>query len=173
MVTSESQKYADLAKKTWRLPSLALLGDPSLSLARHLKEAGLLNVFISLPDPEIEPWTAGHPFMSSYSNGVAQPATLFVSRSKEVMFAHTVVPSPENGGGAVDRPVLDDVWRQVSSTHLGKSLTPVVIRQQKILDTAFGKFVVSAVALGTSSVSFLLVLMVRRLLRRTRALAAP
>lgn len=171
MLTSESPKYADMAKKNWRLPSLAVLGDPSLSLARHLKEANLLNVFISVPDPDSEPWTAGHPFMSNYSNGVAQPATLFISQSKEVMFAHTVVPSPENGGGAVDRPLLDDVWRQVLSTHLGKSSTPVTIRRQKILDTTFGKLLVSAVALGTSSMSFLLVLVVRRLLRR-RALAA-
>lgn len=170
MLTSESQKYADLAKKNWGLPSLEVLGDPSLSLARHLKEANLLNVFISMPDPEIEPWTAGHPFMSSYSNGVAQPATLFLSQSGQVMFAHAVVPSPNNGGGAVDRPLLDDVWRQVLSTHLGKSLPPVAIRQQKILDTAFGKLLVSAVALGTSSVSFLFVLLVRRLLRRKHAL---
>lgn len=172
MLTSESQKYADMAKKTWRLPSLEVLGDPSLSLARHLKKAMLLDVFISVPDPEIEPWTAGHPFMSNYSNGVAQPATLFVSKSREVMFAHTMVPSPENGGGAWDRPLLDDVWRQVLSTHLGKSSARVAIRQQKLLDTTFGKLFASSIALGTSGVSLLLVLVVRRLLRQRRGLAA-
>lgn len=172
MVTSESQKYADIAKKNWRLPSLALLGDPSLSLARHLKEANLLNVFISVPDPKIEPWTAGHPFMSTYGNGVAQPATLFVSQSKEIMFAHTVVPSPKNAGGAVDRPLLDDVWRQVLSTHLGKSSTFLAIRRQTFLDSTFGKILVSLLILGTSGVSFLLALIVRSMLHRNRALVA-
>jgi len=121
VVTSESQAMADAAKAKWKLPLLRLVGDPSISFARTLKTEGLLDVFISVPDAQIEPWTAGHPFMSSYTNGCAQPATLVVSRDYEVWFSHTVVPSTSNGGGAVDRPQLEDVWSEVQSKKLSSS----------------------------------------------------
>jgi len=118
VVSSESQMQADKAKKKWKLHSLELLGDPSLSIARHLKEEGLLDVFISIPHVNHDPWAAAHPYMSYYTNGCAQPATVVVSKQKEVWFSHTVVPHKSNGGGAVSRPFLRDVWQEIKRTKL-------------------------------------------------------
>lgn len=135
LVTSESQSMADQAKVKWHLPSLNILGDPSVSLARHLKQSGLLDVFISFPDRERDAWAAGHPFMYTYTNGCAQPATLIVSRDKEVWFAHTVVPGRKNGGGATDRPHLPEVWQQVRQCKLegaGTSIDPDTIPRQTL-----------------------------------------
>lgn len=140
VVTSESQGMADQAKQKWKLPSLELIGDPSLSLARHLKTSGLLDVFISMPDPATEPWTAGHPYMKYYTNGCAQPSTLVISSEKDVWFAHSVIPHRTNAGGAVDRPDLSDVWRLVKQNHLnGGASIPIhasatTIRKQTLFD---------------------------------------
>jgi hypothetical protein len=135
LVTSESQTMADRAKVKWELPSLKIVGDPSLSLARHLKQSGLLDVFISIPDRERDAWTAGHPFMYTYTNGIAQPATLIVSRDREAWYAHTVVPERKNGGGATDRPHLPEVWQQVKQCKLegaGTSINPNSIPTQTL-----------------------------------------
>jgi hypothetical protein len=166
VVTSESQKYADQAQKKWRLPSLEILGDPSVSLARHLKEAKLLDVFISRPDPDVEPWTAGHPFMRTYTNGVAQPATLVVSKDKEVWFADAVVPSPSNGGGAVDRPLLGDVWQEVQRDRLGKqvgSSRPKKPRKQTLYATPLPFVLFGLFGGSIALVAFVLRVILRRL----------
>jgi len=129
---------ADKARKKWRLPSLSVLGDPSLSLARHLKASGLLDVFISRADAETDPWTAGHPYMSAYTNGVAQPATLVVTRAKDVWYSHTTIPSSANGGGVVARPMLGDVWQEVRRTKLSPDAQVVPgrrIRKQTLFAT--------------------------------------
>eukprot|EP00930_Biecheleria_cincta_P089812 TRINITY_DN79157_c0_g1_i1.p1 TRINITY_DN79157_c0_g1~~TRINITY_DN79157_c0_g1_i1.p1 ORF type:complete len:178 (+),score=21.70 TRINITY_DN79157_c0_g1_i1:442-975(+) len=131
---------ASEAQTKWKLPSLDVIGDPSLSLARHLKSSSMLDVFISKPDPVNEPWIAGHPFMSSYTNGCAQPATLVVSREREVWFAHTIIPSRQNGGGAVDRPYLGGVWQHIkqSKLHASGNATSAgstnALRKQTLLD---------------------------------------
>lgn len=132
VVTSESQKYANEANKKWKLPSLQILGDPSCSLARHLKASGLLDVFISVPELATDEWTARHPYMFAYTNGCAQPSTLVVSREKQVWFSHAVIPSRKNGGGAVDRPILSDVWREVCQTKLGTSMGDGEVKLQKL-----------------------------------------
>lgn len=154
---------AHRAKAKWKLVSLEVLGDPSLSLARHLKATGLLDVCITMPDEATDPWTARHPYMSYYSNGCAQPATLVISREAEVWFAHTVVPSRSNGGGAVDRPFLGDVWQTIKQTKLCETSTPIrnQIRKQTLLDggvCAFGiciplpvVFLGAALSFGTIS----------------------
>lgn len=133
MVSSESQAQVDRAKRQWKLPNLKLIGDPAVSLAKHLKSSGLLDVFISYPDPATDPWTANHPFMRSYTNGCAQPSTLFVSKTREVWFSHTTIPSVNNGGGAVDRPILSDVWAEVKRAKFGDSSLPRKVRQQGFL----------------------------------------
>jgi len=173
-VTSESQRYADQAKKKWRLPSLQILGDPSLSLARHLKAAKLLDIFISVPDPAVDPWIAGHPYMRNYTNGIAQPSIMVISKGMDVWFAHTVIPSPKNGGGAVDRPNLQDVWAQVRRTQLGKqgsssSDQPVKVRKQTLLGTSW--VLVMPLSLGASAtllplLAYLVRFLVRLLVKR-------
>lgn len=167
VVTSESQTYADSAKKKWKLPSLRMLGDPSISLARHLKKSGMLDVFISMPDLATEEWTARHPFMRSYTNGVPQPATLVVSKEKDVWFAHAVVPNMYNGGGAVDRPYLRDVWEQVKKSKLTVSgnSSPGIMRRprkQKLTDTSL-----PFVLLGALGITLFSVYRLGNLLRKT------
>lgn len=78
-------------------------------------------MFISVPDPKAEPFTASHPYMSAYTNGIAQPATVVLTREKEVWFTWTTIPNPRNGGGAAGRPYLGDVWAEIKSCKLDGS----------------------------------------------------
>lgn len=119
VASSESQEYVDMAKSKWKLQSLEMIGDPSVSMAQHLKSAGLLDVVISLPDPDSDAWTAGHPYQACYLNGVSQPATLVISEQREIWFSHAVVPKLSNTTGAAGRPVLKEVWQAVKNEKLG------------------------------------------------------
>merc|ERR1712232_429159 len=91
----------------------------------------------SIPHVDVDPWAAAHPYMSYYTNGCAQPATVIVSKQKEVWFAHTVVPHRSNGGGAVNRPYLGDVWQEIKRTKmqgLPARLERTRIRKQTLRD---------------------------------------
>ena len=90
----------------------------SLSLARHLRQSGLLDAFISFPDRERDAWAAGHPFIYTYANMCAQPLTWIVFSDKEVWLAHTVVHGRKNCGGVTDRLHLPEVWQQVRQYKL-------------------------------------------------------
>lgn len=115
-------------------------------------------MFISVPDPATDAWTAGHPYMRAYTNGVAQPATLVVTKEKEIWFAHTVIPSKENGGGAVDRPLLGDVWQQVKVTRLEGGPAAVALRpprKQTFFDSALGYVMVGGFLVLAGSAALL------------------
>ncbi|GAB1320972.1 hypothetical protein MFIFM68171_11182 [Madurella fahalii] len=84
--------------------------DPENVLVAELKRRGLLDVAVS--DSQIYR-------LRGYKHGLAQPALLVVKRDGTVLQRWAIVPSLMNLGGATDRPVLAEVWKNVQKQLQG------------------------------------------------------
>ncbi|EAQ87435.1 predicted protein [Chaetomium globosum CBS 148.51] len=79
--------------------------DPENELAKHLKKKELLDVAIT--DSQLYQ-------LRGYKHGLAQPALLVMKRDG------TLTSREMNIGGATDRPVLAEVWRNVQKQLRGE-----------------------------------------------------
>lgn len=106
--------------------------DPENELAKHLKKKELLDVAIT--DSQLYQ-------LRGYKHGLAQPALLVMKRDGTVLQRWAIVPSivsnmgwepggaakltsrEMNIGGATDRPVLAEVWRNVQKQLRGEDVS--------------------------------------------------
>jgi len=105
IATAETRTQLPETRKSTGYDGEAIVDEENI-LAKHLKEAGQVDVAIS-------EW-------KGYPKGMAQPAILVLSNSNEVLEKWAIVPSLMNLGGAKDRPELKQVWDNVQAKLNGK-----------------------------------------------------
>ncbi|KAK3294167.1 uncharacterized protein B0H64DRAFT_181107 [Chaetomium fimeti] len=115
--TAEAPKHLDKVRSSAGFSDKVIV-DPENSLAKHLKNKELLDVVIS--DSQLYR-------LRGYKHGMAQPALLVLKNDGTVLQRWAIVPSLMNIGGATDRPVVAEVWKNVEKQLQGED---VVTKQE-------------------------------------------
>ncbi|KAK3896836.1 hypothetical protein C8A05DRAFT_39613, partial [Staphylotrichum tortipilum] len=101
--TAEGPEHLNTLRASTGLADNMIVDSENL-LAKHLKDKGLLSVAIS--DSQLYR-------LRGYKHGLAQPAMLVIKNDGTVLYEWAIVPSLMNIGGATDRPVLAEVWKNI------------------------------------------------------------
>jgi len=107
-MTSEPQTFASEAAAAWEL-DFPVVGDPHHEISNLLRERGWLSLFVNL---RTGLWERGSGF-ATHPNGIFQPGVLAVSRTGRVLYRWRSRPTRKNIGGALERPLAEDVWSKI------------------------------------------------------------
>ncbi|KAH6991322.1 hypothetical protein BKA56DRAFT_574243 [Ilyonectria sp. MPI-CAGE-AT-0026] len=108
IITAEDESHLPATRDSTGYTGDAIV-DPQNLLAAELKARGLLDVAISKK--------------SGYPHGMAQPSVLVMRPDGSVLQHWAIVPGLMNLGGAKDRPMLDQIWENVSRQLQGQEVT--------------------------------------------------
>ena len=107
-MTSEPQTFASEAEAAWAL-DYSVVGDPHHEIADALRERGWLSLFVNL---RTKMWERGSGF-ATHPKGYFQPGVIAISRAGRVLYRWRSRPTRKNLGGALERPLADDVWAKI------------------------------------------------------------
>ncbi|KAK4496643.1 hypothetical protein PRZ48_012625 [Zasmidium cellare] len=94
----------------------AAISDPCHDLVNDLRRKTLIDLAIT--------------DRKGYPHGMVQPGVLVLGREGEVLYSWAIRPSLSNLGGAKDRPLLEEVWRDVEAVVQGR---------EKVVKGVYGK----------------------------------
>jgi hypothetical protein len=107
-MTSEPQTFASEAVTAWEL-RFPVIGDPHHEISDGLRARGWLSLFVNR---RTQLWERGSGF-ATHPKGIFQPGILAVSRTGRVLYRWRSRPTRKNLGGALERPVAEDVWKKI------------------------------------------------------------
>ncbi|KAL2131444.1 hypothetical protein VTI74DRAFT_5113 [Chaetomium olivicolor] len=111
--TAEGPEHLEKLRASTGLADTVII-DPENLLAKGLKDKGVLDVAVS--DSRLYR-------LPGYKHGLAQPALLAIKNDGTVLYQWAIIPSLMNIGGATDRPVLAEVWKNVQRKLQGEDGT--------------------------------------------------
>jgi hypothetical protein len=107
-MTSEPQTFASEAQAAWEL-GYSVVGDPHHEISDALRERGWLSLFVNL---RTQMWERGSGF-AMHPKGYFQPGVIAISRTGRVLYRWRSRPTRKNMGGALERPLAEDVWARI------------------------------------------------------------
>jgi hypothetical protein len=107
-MTSEPQTFASEAEAAWEL-DFPVVGDPHHEISEELRARGWLSLFVNR---RTQLWERGSGF-ATHPKGIFQPGVLAVARPGRVLYRWRSRPTRKNMGGALERPLAEDVWEKI------------------------------------------------------------